>query len=269
MQSNLSRAWDTLSRFPVLMLIPLLWDVLNYLAVAGLGLATVQPPGRSVQFKFLFPSSLPTGAGLIGGDAQINLMPGTLPPISTLLDLIVTIVVTALLGAFITGGFLHLLTEAVRGAAPSWEGFGEGVGRFGPRILLLHLAVVGIGLVALLIAWITGFGILILILFGLTALIVGVVYSLTTFLMVVEDLSLREALSVAPSRLGDHFRALVPVVLISLVLSALFSATLTSLGLRTIFLAGPLWAWFGTWISLAVITEVLPPPADELSDVIN
>lgn len=267
MESNLSRAWETLCRFPVLVLIPLLWDLVNYMAVAGLGLIAVLPPGRSIQVKFLFPSTLPTGAGLIGGDAQINLLPGALPPLATLLALIGTIAVTALLGALITGGFLYLLTGASRGEAPSWDRFREGVGRFGPRIFLLHLAVVGIGLIAFLIAWIVGFGILIL--FGLTALIVGVVYSLTTFLMVVEDLSLGEALSAAPARLGQHLSALVPILLVSLGLSALCSAILTSTGLRTIFLAGPLWAWFGTWITLAVVTVLLPPPADELDDVIG
>lgn len=265
MQSPLSRAWETLSRYPSLALIPLVWELLTHWPGLLAGRAESAPPGtRTVQLKALLPSGLPSGGKLLGDTFSVStsgISPGFLGPAAiTMLIGLAAAILIALAGAFVTAGYLYLLRLALKNEPPTLNLFWEGLMHFGRRILLFNLIVFGIVLAIMGLALLLGPVALILALVGL---VLAVVYILVEFLIIVEDLSLGEALRLAPARLQEHFGQLFPIGLVSLALSALISLTLSGLGLKTIFLAGPLWAWLGTWLALAVILVLLPPPAVE------
>jgi hypothetical protein len=247
--SPLSRAWATLTRYPVLAVIPVLWELITFWLAVGLGGSRY--PGaaagsvHTITVKFLLPSSLPSGAELIGMATSSSIQ--SITP-----DTLLPVLIANILGAFVTAGYLHLLSGALQGKTPSWGRFTEGSGRFGPRLLLWNLLVmVVLFLVAVLAAAIAPIALMALLLLAL-------LYLLVPFLVVTHDLPLPEALGGAPSALRSHLGELFPVGLASVALSIVCSFALTATGLSTLLVASPLWAWVGTWITLSVFAVLQP-----------
>lgn len=252
MQRPLSRAWETLTRYPALALVPLVWNLIAYGLFRLMVAAPAAREGHNVTVKFLLPTGLPDGSKLLGDTLTVGTtgltMPAVVPGVIGIL--------TALAGAFVTAGYIHLLRLGLEGEAPTMEHFWEGFSRFGGRLLAFNLLLVAAFLIGLLVAVPLGvFGAILL----LVAVLFSVVFILVEYLIVLEDLPVGEALSQAPGRLSEQLGSLFTVALVSLGLSALSSLVLSALGLKTVLLAIPLWAWIGTWLGLAVVAILLPP----------
>jgi hypothetical protein len=247
--SPLSRAWATLTRYPVLAVIPVLWELITFWLAVGLGGSRYPGAGAgsvdTFTVKLLLPSSMPSGAELIGRATSASIQsitPDTLWPV----------LIATILGAFVTAGYLHLLSGALQGEAPSWVRLTEGSRRFGPRLLLWNLLVmVVLFVVGVLAAAIAPIALMALLLLAL-------LYLLVPFLIVLHDVPLPEALARAPTALRTHLSRLIPVGLGSVALSIVCSFALTASGLSTLLLASPLWAWLGTWITLGVFAVLQP-----------
>ncbi|MDB4897537.1 MAG: hypothetical protein JWN15_3799 [Firmicutes bacterium] len=132
MTTPLSRAWSTLIRYPLLALIPVLWEAGVFLLNLSLGSLPQRGPGNTFSLKLLLPQSLPSGADLISQSVTLNVQSFVGEPL-------VPMLIGTILGAMVTAGYLHLLNRALLGAAPSWRAFTEGAARFGPRLLLWNL----------------------------------------------------------------------------------------------------------------------------------
>lgn len=166
-------------------------------------------------------------------------------------------VAMAVATAFVTAGFLHLLTGALAEIPPTWDRFVEGLNRFGGRHLLWGLILMIVMLVGVFFAAALG---PVAILLGIVGLVAAVLLYLVPFLIVLEDMSVGEVVSHAPSRLMSEFGALFTVALTSMLLSVGLSLFLSLINLRTMWLASPLWAFFGTYLALGVVATVRPLP---------
>ncbi len=254
METPFSRAWDTIMRYPALALVPIAWDLLpaGLLWLLGYGTPAGQAgPGRAFRIKFLLPSALPSGTELLGNTASVQFGAGGIPAGPILISLLL-----ALVAALVTAGFLHLLVGALRGEAPSWDRFTDGVNRFGPRMLVWDLIVFAAVITAGLLAVLIGPAAIVLLLIGF---LLALFLVLVPFLIVVEDLSVGDAVSRASGRFVEHFGGLVVIALASVILSAVVSITLSALGLSYLVLAAPIWGFLGTVFTLAVVSVLIPP----------
>ncbi|MFZ5815115.1 MAG: hypothetical protein ACOY93_07400 [Bacillota bacterium] len=249
LDSPLSRAWAALTRFPALVLVPIAWEALVTALMMLFKSVPAPGEGRTVTVKFLLPQTLPSGSELLG--TGVNLVPGGHLPLPALL----VGLLMALAGSFITAGFLHLLVGALDGLSPTWDRFAEGVNRFGSRLLAWTLLTVAAITLAVVIGMGLGQAAVLLLLVGLVAVIL---FYLVPFLIVAEDLSVGEAISRAPARLLAELGPLFVVALVSVLISVVLSFLLSSLGLRTLWLASPLWAFFGTFVTLGVVAVLKP-----------
>lgn len=252
MDSPLSRAWQALTRYPVLVLLPIAWDLVAAGLLWLLGNEPARETGRKFNVQFLLPPDLPTGTELLG--AGPNLM--GFSAVGMLLA-----VAVAVATAFVTAGFLHLLAGVLAEIPPTWDRFVEGLNRFGGRLLLWGLILMTFIVVGVFFATALGPVAILLAIIGLVA---AVLLYLVPFLIVLEDMSVGEAVSHAPSRLMSEFADLFTVALTSVLLSAGLSLFLSLINLRTMWLASPLWAFFGTYLALGVVAIVRPPvPASD------
>lgn len=179
MTSPLSRAWATLTRYPLLALIPVLWELMTFWLAFGLGGSRYPGSGavHTVTVKLLLPSSLPSGADLIG--TAISTPMHAIAP-----DTLLPVLISNILGAFVTAGYLHLLSRALQGETPSSGRFTEGAGRFGPRLLLWNLLVLAVlFLMSVLAAALAPLALIALLLLALF-------YFLVPFLIVMRDVPL-------------------------------------------------------------------------------
>jgi hypothetical protein len=241
----LSRAWSTLIRYPLLALIPVLWEAGVFLLNLSLGSLPQRGPGNTFSLKLLLPQSLPSGAELISQSVTLNVQSFVGEPV-------VPMLIGTILGAMVTAGYLHLLNRALLGAAPSWRAFAEGAARFGPRLLLWNL----LSLVILFIVFILSAAVPILPM--MIMMLLALLYFPAPFVVVVNGLSIPETVTTTPSILRAHLRDLIPVCVAALVMSAICSLGLTAAGLGLLLLASPLWGWFGTWVSLGVLAALQP-----------
>ncbi|HYF93661.1 MAG TPA: hypothetical protein VD969_15715 [Symbiobacteriaceae bacterium] len=249
MNGPLSLGWAALTRYPVLFVIPVIWELAASTLVRLLLGPAQAAAGRNFTVKFLLPPSLPAGAELIGQGNKLGAnQAGVLSILLAFLALMAS--------AFVTAGYLHLLQGALRGTAPTWEQFVQGVNRFGGRLLQWHLLLGAVLLVTGLVAVALGpVGIILLI----ALLLAAIFLFLVEWLIVVQDMSLGEALSASPGWVRGRFGDLFPIALVSVGLSAGLSLLLSGTGLNSILLASPLWGWFGTWLALAVTAVVAGP----------
>lgn len=249
MESPLSRAWSALTSYPALILIPIAWDALNFGLAWLFSGEVVRQERPDVNVKFLLPSGLPSGNELLG-QAPNLLAFNSLPVWVLLIGLVM-----AAVSAFVTAGFLHLAAGTLNDRSPAWDGFVEGINRFGGRLFLWNLIVTGVVLFGALLAT-TGSGLALL--FLIAGLIAAVAYCLVPFLIVTDDLGIGEAIAQAPGRLGQEFGSLIGVAVLSVIISAALSFFLSALGAQTLLLASPLWAFFGTFATLGVLAVLLP-----------
>ena len=249
MDSPLSRAWEALTRYPALVLVPIAWDLVGAGVLLLFGARPVPETGRKIDFRFLLPPDLPSGTELLGSGP--NLMNQS--AVGT-----VAFVVMAVATAFVTAGFLHLLAGALAEIPPTWDRFADGVNRFGGRLLLWGVILMLFLVVGVFFATALGPAAILL---GIIGLVAVVLLYLVPFLIVLEDMSVGEAVSAAPTRLMSEFGALLPVALTSLGISVGLSVLLSVINLRTMWLASPLWGFFGTFLALAVVAVVRPQKA--------
>ena len=248
MDRPLPRAWQTLLRYPVLALVPVVWELLS----AGLlWLLGLRSPAPSSQFavKFLLPSVLPSGGELLGA-ARVTFGIGA--PFLLLAVAVVQLLLSSLVGA----GFLHLLRGALRDQPPTWGRFTEGITRFGPRLLTWNLIIGGVVMIVALMGAAVGPAMALLMIIGflLTLFLV-----LVPYLIVVDDCTVGEAVSHASGRFMENLGDLLVIALTSVALSAAVSFLLSALSIRWLVVASPLWGFMGTAMTLAVVAVVVPP----------
>lgn len=237
----LASAWATLRRYPLLALAPVLWEWLYKVLLVLTGYFPVSwAANKGFQVKLQLPPALPSADDLVGQTSLTG--PGS-PPW-------VLMIVAGLASALVQAGYLHLLRSAVEGRAPSAGAFADGVNRYAGRYLLWRLIVTSVLMVAALLA--TSMGVVGVALL-LIAFVLAIPFYLVDFLIVSEDLSLGEALHLAPGRLLENLPALARVALVSVIASAALSALFTSTGVRTVWVVSPVWSWVGTWLALAVL----------------
>lgn len=249
MSHPLGRAWDAITRYPGLIAVPILWDLVHAAALWLTAEGAVPRQGRAFSIKFLLPQTIPSGASLLEG--SLNLLPSRsdLPLLPLSLYMLLAVV-----GSLVAAGFLHLLQAALNEAPPSWDGFAEGINRYGGRLVLWNLLSGAAILVGGILA--VNMGALSLLLIGV-GLIAAVLYYLVPYLIVVEDLQVGDAFSRSPGELGARLGPLFGVALTSVLTSALLSFAISALG-AGLWLAIPLWAFFGTWLTLGVMATLRP-----------
>lgn len=250
MESSLGRAWNSITRYPLLMLVPLTWDGLTLAAGLLFQTEALWQRGNGVHLRFVIPSELPSGRELLQQTSQ--LAPNVSPA------LLLGGLLLAILGALAGAGFLHLAGGALSDIPPTWDRFVEGINRYGAKLVLWKLIVSGLLFTFALVATVSAGLSLLLLVVGMVA---ALVYYLVPFLLVVEELSLGEALSRAPGRLGSALVDLMVITLVSVLCSLAFSFILSGFGMRTLLLASPLWAFSGSLFTLAVVAAIQPVPA--------
>lgn len=251
-ESPLSRAWATLTRYPALVLVPILFDGLRA-AVSWVGALLVGggggPAAEGGNIKFVLPPPLPSGTELM------NSSPGTTLTTEAGLPGLLIGFLMLLLTAYVTGGFLHLLVGALNSIPPTSDRFIDGLNRFGGRLLLWNLVVGAVVLLGLLLGAALGPVVILLALIGIVA---AVLLLLVPYLIVAEDMGVGEAVSQSPHRLMANLGTLIVVALISVLLSAGISFLLSAMNLQSLWLTAPLWGFVGTVLNLAVVAVVRP-----------
>lgn len=252
MDSPLSRAWQALTRYPALILVPIVWDLVGAGVLRLFQGEPAREAGRKIDVRFLLPPDLPSGTELLGSGPDLA---------SQSAVGMLAFVAMAVATAFVTAGFLHLLAGALAEIPPTWDRFADGLNRFGGRLLLWGVILMLVLVVGVFFAAALGPVAILLAIIGLVA---AILLYLVPFLIVLEDMSVGEAVSAAPSRLVSEFGALLPVALATMGISVGLSFLLSVINLRTMWLASPLWAFFGTFMALAVVEAVRPQnPASE------
>lgn len=218
----------------------MLWDWLYTAILAVTGNLPGVRAADGFQVKLQLPPALPSAGDLVGQTSMGG--PGS-PPW-------VLMIIAGLASALVQAGYLYLLQSAVEGRAPSSGSFIDGVNRYAGRYLVWRLIVTAVLMGAALLAASMGVvGVALL----LIAFVLAIPFYLVDFLIVSEDLSLGEALHLAPGRLLENLPTLVWIALASLLVSAALSLLFTSAGVRTTWIVSPVWSGLGTWLALAVL----------------
>lgn len=256
LQNPLGRAWATLLRFPVLLVVPVIWELVSVGLTWLIEGAALRPgPGQLAGIQFLLPPTMPAGSDLLASQSAIDRLQAGF---GSVLLLLIMLILTPL----VTAGYLYLLTGALDEVTPTWERFLEGLNRFGARLLGWNLLFGVLMLLGGLIAVVSGFLGILLLIGGFIAIIA---YYLVPFVIVSEDLPVMEAAAQGPGWLSRNNGPLFGIAVASLLLSAALSLGLTVTGLRTLWIASPLWAFFGTWVTLAVLAVLRPSGTNNLS----
>jgi len=249
---TLERGVRVVTRYWGLAMVPLLWDLFQWWwACWGvlLGINTswhwrMGPQAASTsnfQIKFTLPGSFPSIEQL-----GITLGPHPAPETGFHLLALVLGVVFLVAATFVRGGYLGCLNASLTGKPVRWPAFAY-YGRY------YFLRLMSLTLVILFISFLTGLFALVIQgpVFVLVLPVFMVFFIFMDYALVVEDLTVGEALSRGPQVLWSGRGIFVGFIFVSLLLTGSLTWLLNYLGPLRVLLALILYPWLGTGLVAA------------------